>query len=67
MWLTTLKTCPIMKVVNTVILTVACMVKICRIELMSAVLNAHIIERMNPSIFIKGSQKSKIILPINRH
>ena len=58
MWPTTLKTYSIMKVANIAtyetILTVASMVKICRIKLMSAMLDAYIIQRMNPSIFVKG-------------
>ena len=58
MWLTILKTYPITKATNTVTykmtLIVASMIKICEIKLMSVVLHAHIIQKMNPTIFVKG-------------
>ena len=70
MWLTILKTCPIMKVANIatyeMILIVTSTVRIYGIGLMSVVLDTHIIQRTNPSIFIKGLQKSKTISSTNR-
>ena len=70
MWPTILKTCPIMKVANIAtyetILIGTSMVRIYRIGLISTVLDAYINPRMNPSIFVKGSQKSKTILSTNR-
>ena len=70
MWPTTLKTCPIMKVANTAtyetILIVASIVRIYDIKLISIALDAHIIQRTNPFIFVKGLLKSKIIPSINR-
>ena len=70
MWLTILKTYLITKATNTVTyqmtLIVTSMVRICGIELMSIVLHAHIIQKMNPTIFVKGSQKSKTILFTNK-
>ena len=70
MWPTTPRICPIKKVANIMtyetILIVASMVKTCGIGLMSTVLDAHLIQRMNPFTFVKGLLKSKTILSINR-
>ena len=70
MWPTILRICHIMKVANIVtyetILIVASVVKICRIGLMSVVLDTHMIQRMNPSTFVKGSQKFKTSPSTNR-
>ena len=70
MWPKILRIYPTTKIANVttyeMILIVASMVKTCRIRLMSTVLDARIIQRMNPSIFDKGSQKFKTILSTNK-
>ena len=69
-WPTILRICPTMKTADVTTyettLIVASMVKTCGIRLMSAVLDARIIQMMSPSIFDKGSQKFKTILSTNR-
>ena len=69
MWPKFLRICPIMKFTNIktyeTILIVTSMARICGIGLMSVALDAHIIQRTNPFIFVKGSWKSKIISSIN--
>ena len=59
MWPTILRIYPTTKITNIttyeMILMVTSMVKTCGIRLMSVVLDARIIQRMNPSIFDKGS------------
>ena len=70
MWPTILRINPTAKITNITtyetILIVASMVKTCGIGLMSAVLDAHLIQRMNPFTFVKGLQKSKTIPSTNR-
>ena len=69
-WSTILRICPTMKTADVTTyettLIVASMVKTCGIGLMSVVLGAHLIQRMNPFTFVKGLQKSKTIPSTNR-